>query len=641
MSELDTIQVALQKAVARRRGARALRGLWNGLLVGAILSLFVLGLYHLLPLPLWTLPAAAVAPLAGMGVGLLVGGWRKPGIREVARWVDDRQHLKERLSTALEVANELETGAWRDLVIADAAAHARNLDFRRLQPFRLPRSIRWAVVILALGAGLGFVPEYRSKQLLQRQADQERIKQAGRQLSQLTRHELEKRAPTLEPTEKSLQSVAELGDQLSRKNLTRSEAIKDLANVADKLKDQLDQLSRESLKNLEQVARSGGGSEGQTAEGLKKQMEALQKEGAPTANSDKLDQLQKELEKLQQAAAGMADRNAAMTDAQRKQLGDALSTLSRQAEELGLQLPALDQAMAALAANQPELFLKDLQASVTDLEKMREMAKSLQQLQQQMEKLGKDLAEQLQNGQPQAAQSTLRKMIQDLQSANLSSEQTQKMLAEVSKAVDPAGKYGKVGEHLKEAAKQLQQGARQPAAQSLAAAAEELQKLMDQLGDAQQMMAVLDAMSQASMCIGTGQGWRPGARPGKPGFRPGGQPGSGVGTWADGSGSWDGKWTGGWDNSGVKRPDMASRSEKGEGESPEGLKPTKLKGQFSPGGQMPSVTLKGVSIKGLSKVAFEEATTAAQSEADNALSQDKVPRAYQGTVRDYFDDMKQ
>jgi len=38
-----------------------------------------------------------------------------------------------------------------------------------------------------------------------------------------------------------------------------------------------------------------------------------------------------------------------------------------------------------------------------DLEKMRDMAKSLQQLQQQSEKLGKDLAEQLKNGQPELA----------------------------------------------------------------------------------------------------------------------------------------------------------------------------------------------------------------------------------------------
>ena len=31
---------------------------------------------------------------------------------------------------------------------------------------------------------------------------------------------------------------------------------------------------------------------------------------------------------------------------------------------------------------------------------------------------------------------------------------------------------------------------------------------------------------------------------------------------------------------------------------------------------------------------------AAQSDADSALSQDKVPRAYQGPVKDYFDDLK-
>jgi hypothetical protein len=50
--------------------------------------------------------------------------------------------------------------------------------------------------------------------------------------------------------------------------------------------------------------------------------------------------------------------------------------------------------------------------------------------------------------------------------------------------------------------------------------------------------------------------------------------------------------------------------------------------------------LKGVSIKGQSKVAYEEAAATAQIEAQSALSQDKVPRAYQGAVRDYFDDTK-
>ena len=56
---------------------------------------------------------------------------------------------------------------------------------------------------------------------------------------------------------------------------------------------------------------------------------------------------------------------------------------------------------------------------------------------------------------------------------------------------------------------------------------------------------------------------------------------------------------------------------------------------------MPSITLKGVSIKGQSRVDYIETVTQAQSEAQSALSQEQVPRAYQGAVKDYFDDLKE
>ena len=81
-------------------------------------------------------------------------------------------------------------------------------------------------------------------------------------------------------------------------------------------------------------------------------------------------------------------------------------------------------------------------------------------------------------------------------------------------------------------------------------------------------------------------------------------------------------------------------TDRGEGEHNEHLMPTKVRGQMSPGGSMPSITLKGVSIPGQSSVQFEEAAKAAQSEAQSALNQDQVPRAYRGAVRDYFDDFK-
>jgi hypothetical protein len=320
-----------------------------------------------------------------------------------------------------------------------------------------------------------------------------------------------------------------------------------------------------------------------------------------------------------------------------------MAALSKQAQEMGMQMPNMDQAIEALAANQTDLFMKDLQAQMLDLEKTRDLAKSLQQMQQQMDKMGKDLAEQLKNGQPDVAQGTLQKMIQDLKSANLTPEQMKKMLSDVSKAIDPASQYGKVAEHLKQAAKQMQGGQKPDAAQSLAEASKELDSLMQQMNDAQAMMSELEALNKASMCVGSCQGWGQCSKPGI-GTKPGGKPGSGVGTWADENAGWgyDGHQTDRWDNTGAVRPDQNPRgtSDRGEGELNDALKPTKVKGQFSPGGQMPSITLKGISIKGQSKVAYEEAAVAAQADAQSALSQEKVPRAYQGAVRDYFDDMK-
>jgi len=643
MSDLQIIESAVQRAARRRRSARALRGLWQGLLVGAVVSLLVFGLYRVFPLPPWTPLAAALAPFPFMLVGLIIGGWRKPAFTEVARWLDGRQHLQERLSTALEVAKEPDTSSWRDLVVTDAAEHAKGVDPRRLMPFSLPKATRGALLILALCVGLGFVPEYRSKGYLQKKADEQTIKEVGKQLTDLTRRNLEQRPPALETTQKAMESVSELGDQLAKKSLTRSEALKDLASVTDKLKDQLNEMIKDpAIKRLEQAARNPSGNDSQTASGLQKQIESLQKQmGTPTGNPEALDKMKKELEKLQEAAKGLSDKNSAASAAEKQKLSESLEALSKQMQQMGMQLPQLDDAISALANNQTDLVLKDLQAATTDLEKMRDMAKSLQQLQQQMEKMGKDLAEQLKNGQPEAAQQTLEKMVQELKTVNLPQDKLQKMMSDVAKAVDPAGNYGKVADELKAASKQMQSGDKPAASQSLANAAKELEKLMQQMGDAQSLMAEMEALQKASMCVGTCQGWK---ACNKPGIGQGGRPGGGVGTWADEKSGWmyDGQFSDHWDNSGAVRPDMDPRghSDRGEGELSDALKPTKVKGQFTPGGQMPSITLKGVSLKGESKVAYEEAAAAAQSEAQSALSQEKVPRAYQGAVKDYFDDLK-
>ncbi len=642
MNELEMIESAVERAGWRQRWARALHGLWRGLLIGAVLSFLLAGTYHLWPLPLWTLIVAAFLPFPCMLIGLLAGGWRRPPLNEVARWIDGRQHLQERLSTALEVASCPGPGSWRDLVVSDAAVHAKGLDARKLLPFHLPKVTRWALLALVLAGGLGFIPEYRSKAYLKREAERQNIQDVGKRLTELTRRNLQKRQTLLPPTQKAMEAVNEIGQRLSKVSLTRSEALKDLSSVSEKLQDQLKQLGQDpELRRLEQAARAPSNDNSQDVAGLQKQIESLQKQlGTPVGNPEALNDLKQRLQKLQAAAEAFANGHSPSA-AEKQKLSDSLSALSRQMQAMGLQVPQLDAAIQALAANQTDLFLKDLQSSEMDLQKLRDLAKSLQQLQQQMEKIGKDLAEQLKNGQPEAAQATLQKMISELQSAHLPPQQLQKLMREVAKAVKPAGHYGKVAKFLSQAVQQMRASNCSSAAQSLADASKELQKLMRQMGDAQSLLAELQALDKASWCIGSGQCLGLGTC-NKPGFHPGGRPGSGVGTWAeDPAAGWNGQFSDHWDNSGIYRPDMAPRgvTDRGPAKLSDALKPTRVRGQFSPGGPMPSITLKGISIKGQSKIDYQAAATAAQSDAESALSQGKVPRAYQGAVKDYFDNL--
>lgn len=644
MSELQLIQAALTSAARRRRVARGLRGLCGGLLSGALLWLLAQATYKLTPLPpqtlLWAGLLGLLCPLVGFGLGF----WRKSSLAETARWVDVKQNLRERMSTALEVAETQPAGTWSDLVMHDAASHAQEIEPKKLVPFSLTKTARWAVLVLALAAGLGFVPEYRSKAFTQKKEDAKIIKEAGKQVAELTKREIAQRPPALEQTKKSLEAISEVGERLEKMSLTRSEALKDLASASEKLKDELKQIAKDpALKKMEQAARSPGGRNTETAAGLQKQMDAMQKQLASQAkNPEALDQLQKEMEKVQEAAKALTSKTGEAADDAQQKLSAALSSISQQASQAGVSLPQIDEAIAALASANADRFMKEMQSALKDLDKLRDMKQKLDAMQAQAEKLGKDLAEQLKNGQAEAAADTLEKLAEKLKSAQLSPAEMSKVLEEVSQALPEAKEYGKVSDLLKQAAQQMKSGDKPNASQSLADAAKELKDLMQQMGDAQSMMAALENLDQASASIGQGKGWGECKKPGKGNGK---NPGAGVGTWGQEGGEWIENYGAGadqMDNSALDKRDQAGKgpSDREQSDLTDRLTPSKVKGQFSPGGQMPSITLKGVSIKGTSKVAYEEAAAAAQSDAQSALSQEKVPRAYQGAVKDYFDDLK-
>ena len=142
MSDLQVIEKTLEAAAARRRRERAFRGLWQGVFVGALIWLVALAVYKLAPVPYWILPAAAFAGIVAVLVGIVVGGWRKNTVADTARWVDGRQHLQERLSTALELSKNPGSETWRELLVTDAVTHVKGLDARKLVPRGINNIVR-------------------------------------------------------------------------------------------------------------------------------------------------------------------------------------------------------------------------------------------------------------------------------------------------------------------------------------------------------------------------------------------------------------------------------------------------------------------------------------------------------------------
>jgi hypothetical protein len=646
MSDLQVIQSTLEQTARRRRLERGLRLMWQGVLFGAGAWVLVFGIYKLAPLPDGLALQSWLLVPAGAAMGFVWGWLRQPSLAETARWVDGRRQLQERLSTALEVARQ-EGSEWKNLVLADAAKSVGKLQARDLMPFHLPTASRWALLLLVLGVGLGFVPEYRSKEFVQKKTDEAIIKETGRELANLTKRSLATRPPAMETTRKALEQISELGDHMNKAQLTRGEALKDLSSLTEKLKEQAREMTKDpAVRNLERAARNASSKSGAPSSDLQQKLEAMAQKMAASANPDAMEKMKEDLQKAKDMAANMPKGDTPEAKEARDKMNAALSDLAKQAKNLGLDLPSLSEAIASLQNMTPDQVLKDLQVAEIELEKMEAMAKAIEKMQLDAQKLGKDLAEQLKQGQAEAAQSTLQKMSEALKNSAMTPEEMQKVMEEVSKAMETAKQYGEVGEKMSEAMKQMQQGQKGEASQSLAQAADALGKMMSDLGDAQSLIASMEALQEASMAIANGmafgQGMNQNGRPGA-GQRSGQTTRSGVGTWTD-ENSWEyPEYSDKWDNTGVDRPDQDGRgiADRGDGSLADNLAATKIKGQITPGGPMPSITMKGVSIKGTSKVQFEEISAAAQSEAQSALNQDQVPRAYQNAVRSYFDDLKE
>lgn len=613
--------------------------------------LLLLGGYWLFRFPLAVVHGAFI-----LGAAILVGACAREVLRPLslaaaARVADQKLLLKERLSSAVEFGNNGDEVAMAGLVLRDAAKHAETLQAKEILPLHLPPSARWVLLMLVAIVGLAFVPEYRTPQFKQQERARKDVKQEGEKITRLvTKIEQKTKPAVLADMQKEVKALSDLGEHFKKVALTKEEVFRDLNNVADMIRKKQEELgeNKEMRALNRKAAAAGTEPNAQQKAQLQQKINDLQKKlGSNPPSPEQVEKMKSELKQaLEKVKANPKPDTAAGQEA-KEALEKAIDSAMAQAKDAGNVSDSLDKAIEAMKQADVDMVAKHVGDAVKDLEQMKEQSSALAKMQQQAAQAGKDLAEQLQKGQAQAAKETLEKFIEQMQQSNLSDKQKEQMAQELTKALDPAQDYGKVGENLEQAISQMAKNDKTGAANSMQAAAEELQRLMDQQAEGQQLSEMMDQLrkSQCQIAGGNCQGDQC-----KDGLCKGGQggdknragKGGGYGDWPDEGNMMVPQYSETWENDQSPRAGKDSRgvTERGDPRNADRARPTKIQGQLGEGGPMPGIQLKGVSIKGQSNVEMEHATGAAKQEAEDALNKEQIPKSYQGQVKEYFDSLK-
>ena len=615
--------------------------MWAGLFICVCIWLISLVSHKLFPIPLVSFFWAAIIGLIFPLAGLIWGFAKNFSPLETARWLDKEKGLKERLSTAIELSETNLSSPWDELVISDAARAVDKIETRSLLPLRLPGQCNWILLVLIACFVLGFVPEHRSKNYLDLQRDAMVIKDVGENLEILTNWQIKESPPNFEASTAVLDSVEALGKEFQNGKLIRKDALAKLSSISEKLRSEINNAPPvPSLRDKASFPKDGLPTS--SPSDMQKRLSELEESFGTGKNisTEKFDALKSTLEAIKNAASDLSDADTDKGNQSRLDIAESLSKLSSTTKKLGLDIPNIEKALDALNSSNIDQFLSNINYSAQDLDKLAELSEAIENLQMDIDSIGKDLAEQLEKGQIFAALNRLEDMINQLESSQLTDLNLQEMIEELQLSLSPAENYGTCAQSLSNAKDSAKSGNKSAAAQSLADAKEELKNMLKQIADSQNLMQSLQNLERAQIAIGNCQAFSTTQRPG---FSPdNNNPGAGVGTWGnDNLQLSPDQISDQWDNSGIQRPDTSPQGfSSRKNNTPNNLIPSRVKGQINSMGRMPSISLRGVSIKGDSKVQFQEAVSAAQSNARRALNQDKVPRAYRDSVRDYFDDLK-
>ncbi|GAB4574458.1 MAG: hypothetical protein Kow0077_21110 [Anaerolineae bacterium] len=349
------------------------RGVLAALVFGV--GLAVLARLRPLLMPEQIVLIAGGGAVAGLVIALAVVWLRQHDPLAMARFFDDRFDLKERVSTALELATGAISGPNPELATRladDALRRAGQVNAAVFLPLRL----RWvelgALVALAVVlAVLLVLPNPQNDVLARQQIVQETLEEQVEQLENL-REQIAESESLDEATQRELmEALDEAIEQLSRDEMSQEEAVATLAELAEEMQQIAEQTppeetsARQRLQQaLEEAARTL-----QDQAGVLEDSQALSEAGEALSQND----LQSAAESLEELAGELDN----LSEAEQQALSEALEAAAEQIAEADPELAeSMQQAAEALQEGDTQAAQEALENAS---ERMNEMAEAAAQ----------------------------------------------------------------------------------------------------------------------------------------------------------------------------------------------------------------------------------------------------------------------
>ena len=630
---------------------------WVGLACLILLSERLASLSIPLP-PAWVYGGSAgllflIAPILA---------WRRrPDDETTAAMIDDRLELKDSLGTALYV-EQLEDNAFTQEVLdsADRAASTARIEqafeirLGRGWGVALPAAVIFGLLVVFVPTGLDLLGLNENKtQQEQQQAQAQEVKrqvlQANALLKEVQTDESELVEADPDDVFKELASLTDrdlANPDFKRQTMTKLADVQDRLAAAEKTKRQQVNQTKNQMSQLNPGTR---GPADRFADAMRRgDFDAAQKELQRLADSlEGMPESEKQL--LQQQLQNMADQLEQMAEKQKELEQQAQEQIEKQLEQAGLNEQQIQQ-LRQQGYNQQAVQQAVQQAQQAQGKSEQQSQQQAQQTAQQVQQLNQQSQNANQSSQQNSGMS--QSFNQLSQSLNPPSQQQQGQQGQPQNQQSQQGQQqqqGQQGQQQGQGQQQSQQGQQQQGqqqsqqgqqqgqgqgqqqgqqqgqsqqqnqfSQGAWQTQQQLQQMSQMQNQLQQMQNSQQQMQQAMQQMQQGQGGQ-GQQPQQQGQGRGSQPnqGSGVGGKEAGTG-YDPNPLGAERQTGPYTTTAEHDIQQGQG---------RVIASWQENGEMSA---------GEATVEFDQAITEARSDAEHAVTEDRVPRRYHDSIKDYF-----